>query len=98
MFARWTELLELAERLKRDGHAADTSVLDPAALDAPVPVPLQAFGPDEAVVFRDADWACEIAPGFEVAGCTACDCAGTRSAGMNGRGMSSPASDRLRGT
>ncbi len=24
--------------------------------------------PDEAVVFRDADWACEIAPGFEVPG------------------------------
>ncbi len=24
--------------------------------------------PDEAVVFRDADWACEIAPGYEVPG------------------------------
>ena len=24
--------------------------------------------PDEAVVFRDGDWACEIAPGFEVPG------------------------------
>ena len=24
--------------------------------------------PDEAVVFRDADWACEVAPGFEVPG------------------------------
>ena len=24
--------------------------------------------PDEAVVFRDDDWACEIAPGFEVPG------------------------------
>ena len=24
--------------------------------------------PDEAIVFRDADWACEIAPGFEVPG------------------------------
>jgi diadenosine tetraphosphate (Ap4A) HIT family hydrolase len=24
--------------------------------------------PDEAVVFRDEDWACEIAPGFEVPG------------------------------
>ena len=24
--------------------------------------------PDEAVVFRDADWACEVVPGFEVPG------------------------------
>jgi diadenosine tetraphosphate (Ap4A) HIT family hydrolase len=24
--------------------------------------------PDEAVVFRDGDWACEVAPGFEVPG------------------------------
>lgn len=24
--------------------------------------------PDEAVVFRNADWACEVAPGFEVPG------------------------------
>lgn len=44
MFARWTELLDLAERLQHDGYAADTPVLDRAALDAPVPVPLQAFG------------------------------------------------------
>jgi diadenosine tetraphosphate (Ap4A) HIT family hydrolase len=26
------------------------------------------LAPDEAVVFRDEDWACEVAPGFEVPG------------------------------
>ena len=26
------------------------------------------LAPDEAVVFRDDDWACEVAPGFEVPG------------------------------
>jgi diadenosine tetraphosphate (Ap4A) HIT family hydrolase len=53
-----TGQLTAARRFPRD------SVTDPARciichLD---------LAPDEAVVFRDDDWACEVAPGFEVPG------------------------------
>ena len=43
MFAAWSDLLSLSERLS-GGHPSDSTVLHPAALDRPVPVPLQAFG------------------------------------------------------
>ena len=42
MFHHWVDLQELASRAQHD--PADLEPLDPAALDAPVPRPLQAFG------------------------------------------------------
>lgn len=43
MFSAWTELRRLAERLTDDGPG-DGVLVDGAALEAPVPVPLQVFG------------------------------------------------------
>lgn len=43
MFAAWPDLLSLSARLSA-GQLSDSTVLDPSALDRPVPVPLQAFG------------------------------------------------------
>jgi len=43
MFAAWPGLLDTAARLDREG-AGDAPALDYAALERPVPVPLQAFG------------------------------------------------------
>jgi 2-keto-4-pentenoate hydratase/2-oxohepta-3-ene-1,7-dioic acid hydratase in catechol pathway len=42
MFSAWADLIQLEQRL--DGVAADAPTLDVAALEAPVPVPRQAFG------------------------------------------------------
>ncbi len=43
MFAAWTALLDLAARVSSE-DLSDSPAVDPAALDRPVPVPLQAFG------------------------------------------------------
>ena len=43
MFSVWHELLRLSERLA-DTDTSGSPALDPAALDRPVPTPLQAFG------------------------------------------------------
>ena len=43
VFTAWSALLELADRLA-SADLSDSPVVDPAGLDRPVPVPLQAFG------------------------------------------------------
>ncbi len=62
MFAKWTELPDLAERLEHDGYAADTPVLDRAALDAPDPCRSSIVGPNEPVATRteSLDWEAEL--------------------------------------